>query len=150
MTSLTAELGAAAPVALLLIVIAAVLFRPGKLPEGAYAAAGGAVAVASGIVPAGQAGRVVEGTLGILGFFLGMMVMTVVAEQAGVFTWATTLAVRLSAGSAQRLLLAVFGVGTLITALLSNDATALLLTPLVLAVTEQLGLPALPYALACA
>jgi len=73
LTSLTAELGAAAPVALLLIVIAAVLFRPGKLPEGAYAAAGGAVAVASGIVPAGQAGRVVAGTLGILGFFLGMI-----------------------------------------------------------------------------
>jgi arsenical pump membrane protein len=44
-----------------------------------------------------------------------------------------------------RLLLAIFAVGALITAFLSNDATALILTPVVYAVVTRLRLPPMPY-----
>ena len=47
------------------------------------------------------------------------------------------------------MLLNVLGFGVLISTFLSNDATALLLTPVIVAVTRELDLPVLPFALAC-
>jgi arsenical pump membrane protein len=49
-----------------------------------------------------------------------------------------------------RLLTSVYIAGVLVTAVLSNDATALLLTPVAFAVSTRLGLDPRPYAFACA
>jgi len=59
------------------------------------------------------------------------MAISALADQAGVFEVMTNRIARWSRGSALRLYLCVFLVGTLITAVLSNDATALILTPVV-------------------
>ena len=57
--------------------------------------------------------------------------LSALGDQAGIFDTLAKLAARWSGGSAMRLYLAVFAAGVVITAFLSNDATALILTPVV-------------------
>lgn len=83
-------------------------------------------------------------------FFLGLSLSSVVADQGGVFRAAAALAVRWAAGSQVRLLVGLFAVGALVTGVLSNDATALLLTPVAFALATRAGVSPRPYAFACA
>ena len=53
-------------------------------------------------------------------------------------------------GSQERLFALVYGVGVIVTALLSNDATAVVLTPAVYAAVKKAGGPILPYVFICA
>ena len=78
-------------------------------------------------------------------FFLGMMGLSALAEAAGLFDWLAVQAARLAGQSAARLFLNIFLLGTLISMILSNDATALILTPIVYLLVTKLRLPVLPY-----
>jgi arsenical pump membrane protein len=78
------------------------------------------------------------------------MITSVIAEQAGFFEWCAFKAVKLAHGRGTLLLSIVFGLGTLTTAFFSNDATVLILTPLVFALVTRLRLNVLPYVFACA
>jgi arsenical pump membrane protein len=74
---------------------------------------------------------VLAGEVNIYGFFLGLVAISALADQAGIFEVLANRAGRWTGGSARRLLLGVFLIGAVITAFLSNDATALILTPAV-------------------
>jgi arsenical pump membrane protein len=78
-------------------------------------------------------------------FFLGLMLTAAVAEMAGFFEWAASLAAAAAGGSGRRLLFNVFVLGALITTFLSNDATAVILTPVVYSITTRLRLRVMPY-----
>jgi arsenical pump membrane protein len=67
-----------------------------------------------------------------------------------VFDWLAALAVEHARGSPQRLFTLVYGVGAAVTVLLSNDATAIVLTPAVYAATRAAGATPLPYLFVCA
>lgn len=67
----------------------------------------------------------------------------------GVFTWLGTRLAATSAGRSQRLLVLVFATAAAVTAVLSLDATVVLLTPVVLATAGRLRLPARPHVYAC-
>ena len=82
-------------------------------------------------------------------FFLGMMALSALADAAGLFDWLAAQAARLAGKSAARLFLNVFLLGTLISMVLSNDATALILTPIVYVLVTKLRLPVLPHLFAC-
>src|ERR1700730_14168006 len=82
-------------------------------------------------------------------FFLGMMALSALAEAAGLFDWLAVQAARFAGKSAARLFLNVFLLGSLISMILSNDATALILTPIVYVLVTKLRLPVLPYLFAC-
>ncbi len=128
----------------------AILFRPWRVPEYVWATAGAVALVVLGLLPARQAGSaILEGTDVYL-FLIGMMLVAEVARQAGLFDWVAVLAADHAAGSARRLFDLVFLVGTGVTVLLSNDATAVVLTPAVYAVTRVVGAPPLPYLYVCA
>lgn len=128
----------------------AILFRPWRLPEYVWATAGAVALVLPGLLPARQAGSaILEGTDVYL-FLIGMMLVAEVARQEGLFDWVAVLAADHAAGSARRLFDLVFLVGTVVTVLLSNDATAVVLTPAVYAVTRVVGAPPLPYLYVCA
>jgi len=83
-------------------------------------------------------------------FLAGMMLMAELARREKVFDWLAGIAAHQAAGSGRRLFLLVYGVGTLVTVFLSNDATAVVLTPAVFAVTRAVGAPPLPYLFICA
>lgn len=123
--------------------------RPFDLSEGLSALAGAALVLALGIVSPEQAGPLLAGTLPILGFFLGMMAITAAAEQAGFFEWLASGATRLSRGDPRRLFALLFLASAVVTVFLSNDATVLAMTPLVVTVSKQTRQPAAPYAFAC-
>jgi len=82
-------------------------------------------------------------------FFLGMMSIAALAEVAGLFDWLAAQAARLAHQRSSLLFLNVFLLGTLISMLFSNDATALILTPVVYVLVTKLRLPALPFLFAC-
>jgi arsenical pump membrane protein len=110
----------------------------------------GAVAlVALSLVPLRDAlGAIGRGTDVYL-FLSGMMLLAEVARRQGVFDWLAGLAARRARGSASRLFALVFAVGTTVTVFLSNDATAVVLTPAVYAVAKAARAEPLPYLFAC-
>lgn len=127
----------------------AVLTRPRGISEAVGSGVGAALMLVLGIVPPGQAAGVLLDNWNVLLFFGGLVLVAWATEQSGFFRWTALWAARLSGGNTQRLLLNVFALGILISTFLSNDATALLLTPVVVALTQEIDLPPLPFALAC-
>ena len=127
----------------------AVLIRPRNLPEGASAALGAAVLLLTGGANLGDLGAVLRDNLTVYAFFLGMMTLTTLAEGAGVFEQLAGAAAWLARGSPRRLFLNVIVLGTVISTFLTNDATALILTPVVYTLVTGLNLDPLPYVFAC-
>ncbi len=83
-------------------------------------------------------------------FLIGMMVLAELGRHEGLFDWLAAYAVLHARGSAARLFALIYVVGTLVTVFLSNDATAVVLTPAVYAATQRAGARPLPYLLICA
>ncbi len=129
--------------------LAAIVIRPRGISEAWVALAGAALLVVGGFLPWGDVPKVLLGQANVFGFFLGLMAIAALADQAGVFQLLATLAARWARGSAFRLYLGIFALGTLTTLFLSNDATALILTPIVYALVTRLRLAVLPFMFAC-
>jgi arsenical pump membrane protein len=129
--------------------LALIVIRPRGVTEAAAALGGAALLLLGGFIGPVEALRTVGSQWNVYGFFLGLMTISALADHAGVFEAVTQLAARWAGGSAMRLYLGVFLVGVVITAFLSNDATALILTPVVYALVTRLRLPALPFMFAC-
>jgi arsenical pump membrane protein len=138
-----------AALAIALSTLVLVMLRPGRLNEAAAALAGAAAMLLLGIVSPGQAANVLAGNWDVFGFFLGLMAMAALAERSGFFDWSAVMAARLAGGSDRRLFLNVLLLGAGISTLFSNDATALILTPIVYALVTRLRVAALPFMFAC-
>jgi arsenical pump membrane protein len=132
-----------------ILTLGVIMVRPYRISEALAAAVGATLMLLGGYLPIGEAIRVLAGQWNIYGFFLGLMAISAIADQAGIFDIMAARTGRLARGSARQLLLGVFLVGMLITAFLSNDATALILTPVVFAMVTRLRLPPLPFMFAC-
>ncbi|MBV9863201.1 MAG: arsenic transporter [Alphaproteobacteria bacterium] len=130
---------------------AGIIIRPFSWPEAVWAVLGAGLLVVLGLLPWPDAlAGIVEGTDVYL-FLGGMMVLAELARQEGLFDWLAAKAARAAKGSAPRLFALVFGVGTIVTTFLSNDATAVVLTPAVAAVVKAAHAEEpLPYLLVCA
>ena len=130
---------------------AGVILRPFKLPEAVWAVAGAVALVSLGLVPPGTALRGVLKGLDVYLFLTGMMLLAEVARETGLFDWLASVAASHARGSAVRLFRLIYIVGIVVTVFLSNDATAVVLTPAVAAVARagKVAQP-LPYLLICA
>jgi arsenical pump membrane protein len=142
--------GAAATWAVTALATAGVIIRPWRLPEATWAVLGAAALVAFGFLPWEDALLGVKKGADVYLFLVGMMLLAELARQEGLFDWLAVLAVRYARGSPQRLFSLVYGVGVLVTIFLSNDATAVVLTPAVYAATRAAGATPLPYLFVCA
>ncbi|GKS77213.1 arsenic transporter [Acidovorax sp. SUPP950] len=132
------------------VATSAVILRPWRLPEAVWAVAGALALVGFGLLPASQAWRGVLRGEDVYLFLAGMMLLSEMARREGVFDWLAALAARRAGGSGSRLFTWVYLVGTLVTVFLSNDATAVVLTPAVFAVARAVGASPLPYLFICA
>jgi arsenical pump membrane protein len=130
--------------------IALVLIRPKGLAEAWWATAGALILVLCRLTSPAAAARAVGKGLDVYLFLTGMMVISEVARREGVFRWVATHAVRASKGSRARLFVLIYGVGVVVTVFLSNDATAVVLTPAVLAAVRAAEAEPLPYLFSCA
>ena len=129
---------------------AGVIVRPFGWPEWVWAAASAAALVAFGLLPVHAALAGVRAGTDVYLFLLGMMLLAELAQREGLFDWLAARAARAARGSAGRLFTLVYLVGTVVTTFLSNDATAVVLTPAVAAVVRAAEAPPLPYLLVCA
>ena len=136
-------------VAVFLATIALVIARPWRLTEASAALLGAGAMVLAGLVSPTNAISDVVGHWNVLLFFVGLTGAAAVAERSGLFQALAGTAARASAGSPRRLLVSVVVVGAIVAAFLSNDAAALLLTPVVYVLVARFGLSPLPYVLAC-
>jgi arsenical pump membrane protein len=127
-----------------------VIARPWNLPEFIWAVAGAALLVLFQLLSWPDALAAAAKGIDVYFFLIGMMLLAEVARQEGLFDWLAAQAVRHSKGSAKRLFLIVYVVGTIVTVLLSNDATAVVLTPAVYAATRAAKVEPLPYLFICA
>jgi arsenical pump membrane protein len=133
------------------LAIVGVIIRPFSLPEFIWAAAGALLLLMLGLLsPVEVWSGVAKGTDVYL-FLIGMMLLSELARQEGLFDWLAAHAATLAKGSATRLFALMFAVGTIVTVFLSNDATAVVLTPAVAAVVKTVEAEEpLPYLLICA
>jgi arsenical pump membrane protein len=127
-----------------------VIARPWNLPEFIWAIAGAALLVLLNLLPLPDALAAAAKGMDVYFFLVGMMLLAEVARQEGLFDWLAAWAVRHAQGSAKRLFLIIYVVGTIVTVLLSNDATAVVLTPAVYAATRAARVEPLPYLFICA
>lgn len=126
-----------------------IMIRPFKLNEAMIALAGAALLLILGLITLADAATTLLKDWNTFFFFLGMMSLSALAEAAGLFDWLAIQAARLSGSNSRRLFLNVFLLGSLISMILSNDATALILTPIVYTLVTRLRLSVLPYLFAC-
>ena len=128
-----------------------IVLRPRGLPEAVWAVAAAMLLVALRFLSLSAAWRGVLAGLDVYLFLIGMMLLSEVAREAGLFNWLAALATRLARGSPGRLFTLVYGVGVVVTVFLSNDATAVVLTPAVAAAMRVAAVSEpLPYLLVCA
>jgi arsenical pump membrane protein len=130
--------------------ILCMLLRPRRIAE-AYCACGGAILlILMRLIPLPQAMHAVYEGWDVYLFLTGMMILAELAREEGVFEWLADVAAQHARNSPARLFALIYLVGTVVTALLSNDATAVVLTPAVLAVVRRAKVDPKPYLLACA
>ena len=127
-----------------------IVVRPWGVSEAVVAGAGALAMMLAGAISPFDAARAVADQWNLLLFFFGLMVTAAVADSARFFDWAAAVAAGASGGSGRRLLFNVLLLGTVITTFLSNDATAIILTPVVYAVVTRLRLRVTPYLFAVA
>lgn len=130
---------------------AGVIIRPFSWPEYVWAAGGSVLLVALGLLSWSDALSGIAKGVDVYLFLIGMMLLAELARQEGLFDWLAAKAARQARGSASRLFTLVFAVGTIVTIFLSNDATAVVLTPAVAAIAKAADAKEpLPYLLICA
>jgi arsenical pump membrane protein len=136
--------------AIVVVALLCVLVRPFRLPEAVWAVAGAVLLVALGLLPAFAAVVGLGKSLDVCLFLTGMMLLAEVARREGLFGAVARFAVGHADGSPRRLFALVYAAGVVITVFLSNDATAVVLTPAVFAAARRARTAPLPHLFACA
>ena len=131
--------------------IAGVILRPLKITEAVWAVTGAVLLVLLQLISPAEAMAGIRKGTDVYLFLFGMMLLAEVAREERLFDWLAAKAVLLARGSAKRLFALTYLVGIAVTVFLSNDATAVVLTPAVAAAVRaaRVSKP-LPYLLICA
>ncbi|MEO8869757.1 MAG: SLC13 family permease [Granulicella sp.] len=126
------------------------LLRLRAIAEVYWVATGAALLVLLRLIPLRLAGKAIAEGTDVYLFLIGMMLLSALAEEHGVFHWLAAEAVHRANGSRLRLFTLVYAIGTVVTIFLSNDATAVVLTPAILTAIRRAKVTPLPYLFACA
>jgi arsenical pump membrane protein len=128
-----------------------VIVRPFSWPEAVWAVLGALALLVFGLISPGTAWEGVAKGTDVYLFLIGMMLLAEIARKEGLFDWLARIAARQAKGSATRLFVLIYVVGTVVTVFLSNDACAVVLTPAVYAATKAAKVEnPLPYLFICA
>jgi arsenical pump membrane protein len=132
----------------LLAVLGWAVIRPWGLPEAVLAVPAAALVIATGAIAPGGALAEARRLGPVIGFLAAVLVLAQLCDDEGLFRacgdWLSA-----SAGRPRRLLAQVFVTAAVTTAVLSLDATVVLLTPVVFASTARLGVRPKPHVYAC-
>ncbi|HEY0803704.1 MAG TPA: ArsB/NhaD family transporter [Pseudonocardiaceae bacterium] len=140
----------AVTVGLLLVVLGFAIVRPKRLPEALAAVPAAGLVLLLGLDRPVAAGHRVLQLLPTIGFLAAILVLAHLVDGEGVFRWLGGVLATACRGSPKRLLVLTFAAAAGTTAVLSLDATVVLLTPVVFATVGTLRVPAKPHVYACA
>lgn len=127
------------------------LLRALSWPEAYWAISTSLVLLVLGQVTPSEAFVAVLQGYDVYLFLGGMMLVAELARRTGVFDYVAVWALKQARGSSFRLFCLVYAVGVVVTVFLSNDATAVVLTPAVVAAVRAARLQfSLPHLYACA
>ncbi|MVM37011.1 arsenic transporter [Spirosoma sp. HMF3257] len=128
-----------------------VIIRPFNIPEAVWAVSGAIILLLFQFLSLSDGLAGVAKGLDVYLFLTGMMLLAETAREEGLFDWLAAHATKRAEGSASRLFLLIYLVGVVVTTFLSNDATAVVLTPAVAAAVKAAKVKnPLPYLFICA
>jgi len=140
---------AALAYAALVATLAAAVAQARRAPDWAVAAGAGVLLVAVGSIGAEEAREALEELGPTVGFAAALLVLADACRRAGLFDYVGAAMAGGARGEPRRLLRLVFAVAAATTAVLSLDATVVLLTPVVFATAARLRFSPRPHVYAC-
>lgn len=136
---------------IVIIATAGVIMRPFGLPEFIWAVSGAVLLLLFELISFSTAWTGMNKGTDVYLFLTGMMMLSEAARQEGLFTWLAGHATRFAGGSPVKLFVLIYVVGLIVTTFMSNDATAVVLTPAVAAAVQSAKVKhPLPYLFICA
>ena len=130
-------------VGLLLLTYAAIMSE--RLNRAIVALLGAVIMIGTGILTQSQA---VDGIdFNTIGLLTGMMVIVSISRKSGIFEYLAIWAAKLAKGSPAGVLAILVVVTAVVSALLDNVTTVLLIVPVTLIICQQLNVPAYPFLL---
>lgn len=130
--------------------LGAMIARPLRIAEWIWSVLGAGVLVAAGLLSGAQAATAARDGLDVYCFLAGMLALAELARVHGLFDRLTAVLALRAKGNRTALFAVWFGGAIIVTALLSNDGTILLLTPAALALARSAKISARPFAYAVA
>jgi arsenical pump membrane protein len=125
--------------------LAAAAVGHGRLPPALIAVPGALLLTMLGAVGWEDAGATLREVGPTVAFLVVVLLLADLADREGLFTWAAAVTARRAGSSPQGLLGRVFLLATAVTAVLSLDATVVLLTPVVVATARRMQVPVGPH-----
>lgn len=138
------------PILLVALVLVFAIVRPRELPEIVIAGPAAVVVLLTGVVTLYEAREELTSMAPTVVFLVAVLVLAHAADALGVFRWVSQILQQKSLADPHRLLMYVFGAAALTTAVLSLDATVVLLTPAVIAAARSIGASPRPHSYASA
>jgi arsenical pump membrane protein len=145
----SASLAEALAAVLLLAVLGCAVIRPWGWPEAIVAVPAAGLVIVTGAISLEHARAEAQRLGPVIGFLAAVLVLAQLCDDEGLFHACGAWMARTSARRPRRLLVQVFAVAAVITAVLSLDATVVLLTPVVFATAARLGARPKPHVYAC-